>query len=155
MKKITLLLLLTAILFSCKKLDTYYKSNSIKHATWNIHNPQDFTFHIKDTTAEYHHYFVLRQDDGYDFSNLWIKILVKKPTSDSFTDSFLQEFLLYDKNGYSLGEQQGTLWNYKLPVDHKKLLFSETGEYTIRIQQVMREDDLNAIMNVGWIIEKK
>lgn len=155
MKKQLILLLISTFLFSCEKLDTYYKINSIKNATWNIHNTQDFTFQIEDTSAEYHHYFVLRLDDGYDFSNLWVKILVKKPDSDAFTDSFLEEFMLYDKNGYSFGEQQGTFWNYKLSVNNKKLYFKDSGEYTIRLQQIMREDDLNAIMNIGWMIEKK
>lgn len=153
------LILIIAALISitaCKKLDTYQKINSIENAEWLHGDMQEFSFNIEDTSAEYHHYFILRNDENYDFSNIWIKIFIKHPGDSLYTDSFMQEFILFDKNGASYGEKQASFWNYKMPVIHKRLLFDKgPGEYTLGIKQVMREEQLHALLNVGWCIEKK
>jgi len=155
MYRLLTLITIISLFVSCKKLDTFQQIHSLKQAQWQYDNPLSFTFNIEDTTAEYHHYIILRTDDNFDYSNVWVKVLIQSPSGEEFTDSFLHEFILFDKNGYSYGEQQGTFWNYKMPVIHKRLQFHTPGEYTIQVKQFMRDDELKSIFNVGWCIEKK
>ncbi len=61
--------------------------------------------------------------------------------------------ILADDTGRWLGSGWGNLYHVKVPYQ-VGVRFAETGEYTFRIVQGMREIDLMGIHNVGLRIEK-
>ena len=92
---------------------------------------------------------VLRHDDAYRYKNIWLNITVKDPDS-SYT--IKREFTLADNSRW-LGTGMDDIIEHRitfnlLPVRLKK------GSYTFILQQAMREDPLDHILNAGIRVEK-
>jgi gliding motility-associated lipoprotein GldH len=56
-----------------------------------------------------------------------------------------------------LGMAMDDLYDHRiaLTLDPQKINFSHSGNYTFTLEQVMREDPLNHVFNVGLRLEKK
>lgn len=56
-----------------------------------------------------------------------------------------------------MGSAMDDLYEHRIALtpNNQKLYFKKAGEYTFTIEQIMREDPLENIMDVGLRIEKK
>lgn len=157
-KKIYFIGFMIAVLLtaSCTVNNNYQKEVNIPEGKWFIKNQPEFTFNIEDTAVNYQPFILLRNDDAYGYNNIWFKILIKKPGEKSFTDSMQIEAKLSDEEGNPFGLQQGNIWFYRIALGNKKLQhFSQKGNYTIAIKQMMRDNPLTSVLNVGFALEKR
>jgi gliding motility-associated lipoprotein GldH len=67
---------------------------------------------------------------------------------------FQIEKLLATNNGW-LGSGMDDIYYHRLPLTSSPIPLSKPGQYIFTIQQIMREDPLKHIMDVGLRIEKK
>lgn len=140
---------------SCVNNNSYQKQVSFTTAEWSSEDMPVFEYEITDTTATYQSQLLLRHDDTYPFSNIWVKIYMQKPSDSTYTDSFHREVTLADNEGYWLGDDQGAMWVYRIPITSSKLqTYPSAGMYKVRIKQLMRKDPLPAVLNVGWRVDK-
>ncbi len=146
-----IIFLIAAIFFmsSCNTLDVYEKTASFSLHEWKSNQVLPFTFTIKDTITPYNFYIVLRHEDAYRYKNIWLNILVKDPDS-SYT--IKREFILADNTKW-LGTGMDDIVEHRmtfnaLPIRLKK------GDYTFTLQQIMREDPLQHVLNAGIRVEK-
>jgi gliding motility-associated lipoprotein GldH len=134
---------------SCNTLDVFEKTKSFSKHEWESNDAPTFQFQIKDTNALYNLYFVIRHEDKYHYKNIWMNIKVQEPDS---VYNIKREFILADNNkwiGSGMDDvyEQRILFN-GLPTKLKK------GMYNFTLQQIMREDPLQAVLSAGIRVEK-
>ena len=67
------------ILSSCTTIDLYEKVETIPAQEWKASFKPAFTFTIKDTTAPYQLFIILRHNDKYNYNNIWLRLHTKGP----------------------------------------------------------------------------
>lgn len=141
----------TALCFaSCDTIDLYEKNVVIPDHEWQSNHKPSFTFTIKDTTAPYQVYLVLRHNERYSFNNIWLNFHIQSPLD---TISIRQiEKTLANNQGW-LGRGMDDVYEHRLPMLDRPQLFV-AGQYTFTLEQIMRQDPLENIMNVGIRVEK-
>ena len=160
MKKIYLLtigiLFLGVAMQSCTHIDMYQKQVALNHNIWDHKEKASFEFNIEDTAANYQLYFLIRHTDAYPFSNIWLSITTQLPGEKLGAESKV-EIPLADKNGKWLGRGMGEIHEQLMPLSgtsgHTK--FTKKGMYKITFQQIMRENPLPEILQVGLRVEKQ
>lgn len=150
MKKYCLLLVFFIAFASCQTIDIYEKTAAFPDHTWkNVEKPT-FTFEITDTTSLYNIFFVLRHEDAYNYNNIWVNLTVKSPV-DLVT--VRREFILGNNRQGWLGSGMDDIFEHRVPFNSKPAPLHK-GLYTFTLQQDMREDPLEHILNAGIRVEK-
>jgi gliding motility-associated lipoprotein GldH len=140
---------------SCTPIDIYEKSVSIPGHSWKNNYKPSFTFTIKDTSSPYQIFLILRHNDKYSFNNIYINLTTKQPGADSTQTGMYDLRLATDNEGW-LASGMDDIYEHRIsltPVDGRR--FIKPGDYTFSIEQIMRENPLNNVLNVGLRIEKK
>ncbi|CDF81161.1 gliding motility protein GldH, partial [Formosa agariphila KMM 3901] len=125
--------------------------------TWNKDEVVQFNFTAPDTTNTYNFFVNIRNNNDYKYSNLFLIVDLGFPHGKTITDTL--EYKMAKPSGEFLGEgfnsiKENKLW-YK-----EDFILSESGTYTVKIQQAMRENgkvngvtNLDGITDVGFRIE--
>lgn len=153
---IAALLLATFCWVSCGVKSSYYqKQVPVPKAQWAASFRPVFRIEVKDTTARCRFYFLLRHDESYPNSNIWFRLSVKAPGDSLFRDGGRIQADLADASGVWLGRGMGGIWEHKVPVrDAEAPRLNRPGVYEIRMEQLMRQDPLPSVLNVGLLIEQ-
>ncbi|WP_298412184.1 gliding motility lipoprotein GldH [Hydrotalea sp.] len=143
------MLMVVLVMAACTTLNVFEKTIPFPNHTWSSIDTPSFQFNITDTNAFYNLYVVFRHEDAYRYKNIWLNITVHDPDS---TYSFNREFTLANSMGW-LGIAMDDIIDHRmafntLPAKLKK------GQYTFTLQQLMREDPLQHVLNAGLRIEK-
>ena len=141
------MLLLTG---SCTHIDLYEKSVSIPDQKWKSGFKPEFRFTITDSTAEYQVYFLIRHTAKYNYNNIWIN-LYSQPPGDSTRKVPYEIALATDQKGW-LGTGMDDIYDHRQKLTAPLRL--KPGEYKFSIEQIMREDPLEHVLNVGLRVEK-
>jgi len=142
--------------FSCGvQSDFYQKQAAVPGAAWRYDFQPEFKIHISDTAAHYRMFFLIRHDEAYPNANIWIRFKIKAPGDTAFHEGVRIDKTLADVEGKWLGKGMGNIWEHKLPLTREEMpSFRRQGDYTIRIEQIMRSNPLPSVLNVGLIVEK-
>ena len=137
---------------SCnKEKTTYLEYSHISEDGWKRSTELFFHPEISDNNAIYNLKIELRHTNDYPYQNIWFFTSISHKDSILLTDtleySLSNDFGKWHARGYNALYQQTLLYK-------KDYLFPDTGKYTIRIQQAMRDNPLLGIENVGFRIEK-
>jgi gliding motility-associated lipoprotein GldH len=151
-KRALLFLFIAASIAACSKLDTFEKTVAIPEQKWYSANKQTFKFNITDTASAYSIYLVVRHTDAYKYNNLWLKLETSFPGSPTASQN-VDLTLATDASGW-MGTGMDDIYEYRKPISRGPVHFSKTGEYVFTLSQIMREDPLEHIMNVGIRVEK-
>ena len=142
----------TGLLSSCTTTDLYEKTAVIPAHGWKSSFIPSFSFNITDTNASYRIYFVIRHTDKYHFNNIFVNLKFKRPGHDSTETDRFDLKLANDDAGW-LGSGMDDIYEQRIPVD-LGYHFSKPGTYSYSIEQIMREDPLENVLNAGLRIEK-
>ena len=138
------------LLFSCTSIDLYEKDVPVPHFKWNSSFQPAFTFVIKDTTAPYQLFFVIRHNEKYNYNNIWINLYSQPPGDSMHKASFELPLATNDK---WLGTGMDDIYEHRIQLTDPQYL--KAGTYHFRIEQIMREDPLDNVLDVGLRVEKK
>lgn len=152
LRKLLLILLLPALIGSCAKIDLFEKQEQIPSQQWFYNNVPQFTFHIDDTSSLYNVYVVLRHTDQYNYNNIWLRMGSKVP-GDSMHFQNINLILANDSKGWE-GNGMDDIFEVRKNISPGPLSFKTAGDYTFSIAQIMRENPLKYILNVGIRVEK-
>lgn len=111
-----------------------------------------FSFHIDDTASLYNIYIVLRHIDLYQYNNIWLRVGLKTP-KDSMNFQNINVVLGTDSKGWE-GVGMDDIYEVRKNISAAPFSFKTAGNYTFSVAQIMRENPLNYILNVGIRIEK-
>ncbi len=153
--KVSALLL---ILVSCDSKRVYDEYTSIDNNKWDINTPISYQFEVTDTLAKRNLFINIRNNNNYEYSNLFLVTKMSFPDGYKIIDTL--EYDMADKNGNFLGKGLSELKESKL-FYKEQILFPIQGKYTLNIFQAMRKggevngiNELDGIVNVGFRIEK-
>jgi gliding motility-associated lipoprotein GldH len=144
--------LVSVFFVSCGKIDLYEKQAQIPAQQWFYNYVPEFTFHIDDTSSLYNVYIVLRHTDLYNYNNIWLNIGSKTP-GDSMHFQKVNLTLASDAKGWE-GRGTGDIFEVRKNISPGPVSFKRSGDYTFSIAQIMRENPLRYILNVGIRLEK-
>jgi len=112
----------------------------------------DFSIMEQDTASLYNVYLVLRHTDAYNYNNIWVKGTVRQP---GYTISRSERYdltLATNDKGW-LGAGMDDIYEHRVLIQ-PRTKFSKPGTYSFMIEQIMREDPLRHVLNVGIRVEK-
>jgi gliding motility-associated lipoprotein GldH len=144
------LLLITAS--GCMRIQQFEQNIQIPENAWTYTFEPQIKFEITDTTSTYNVFVTLRHTDAYAYRNIWLDIATKQPGDTSFQKGRF-ELTLQESSGKWMGTGYGGIWEVRYPL-FKQIRFKKSGQYTILLKQIMRDDPLMHIMNAGIRIEK-
>jgi gliding motility-associated lipoprotein GldH len=136
---------------SCASIDLYEKNVTMPKHSWNSSFKPEFSFLITDTTASYQVYFVMRHTERYNFNNIWI-YLYSQPPRDTVHRAKYELKLATNEKGW-LGTGMDDIYEHRIPLTDAQPL--KAGTYHFKIEQIMRENPLENVLNVGIRVEKK
>lgn len=111
----------------------------------------EFTIQPKDTANQYNVFVVLRHSDAYDYNNIWVKGTIRKP-GDTVGQSARYDLTLADNNGWK-GSGMDDIYEHRVRIVDQAG-FSKPGTYSFTLEQIMRDDPLPHVLNVGVRLEK-
>ena len=137
-------------LTSCDKNKVYEENLSMSNNTWMSDDIKTFSFDVTDTISPVNIFVNLRTTVDYPYSNIYVFLNSEFPNGT--TDKDTLEFVLAEMDGRWLGENTGTV------VEFKGLIasggrFSTRGQYSFQLQHAMRENELPEIIDVGMRVE--
>jgi gliding motility-associated lipoprotein GldH len=138
---------------ACQPIDVFEKNVAIPNFAWASTFKPEITFDITDTTSGYTIFVVLRHSDAYRYKNIWINVNMQFPTGETRKQA-LELKLATDEKGW-LGSGMDDIWEHRIAITPpQKPEPLKAGTYTFRLENIMREDPLKNVMNVGIRIEK-
>mgnify|MGYP006170316267 FL=1 len=145
-------LLAVILLAGCSTMDTFEKNAEIPKHEWSYSLQPEINFTITDTVTPYNVFVTLRHTDAYAYKNIWLYISTRQPGDSTFQKERF-ELTLQNQNGEWIGTGMSDIWEVRYPL-FNNLRFTKQGNYTIRLQQTMRDNPLLHVMNAGVRIEK-
>jgi gliding motility-associated lipoprotein GldH len=151
--------LLSILLFvSCDSSIIQSDYRATTDGKWDKDTILEFNLSELDTVTPYHIFINLRNDETYEFSNLFLIAELNYPDGASIKDTL--EFEMTMPNGEWLGKGAGSIKENKLWYK-ENIVFPVKGVYTLKIAHAMRKNgtikgiiDLEGITDVGYQIEK-
>lgn len=150
-KKLSIPLFALLALQACSSQDVFNSYEPISDHIWQVDSAQSFEFEIADTTHYYDLSFLLRIDDSYRYSNLYIQYTMSGPSGGSRTKQ--KNITLADKSGKWLGSGYSNIFSYDVPL-MQEIKFSAVGTYSVKLKQHMREESLHGVHDIGLKVTK-
>ncbi len=155
---IYLLTILILSVTSCDSNRVFDKYKSLPNASWHQNKKIKFSFTVTDTTLKYNLFINLRNNEAYEFSNLYIITEMKFPNDTKIIDTLQYE--MADANGKFLGKGFTDIKENKF-FYKENIVFPVTGKYTFQVRQSMRKngnaegiEHLKGITDIGFRIAK-
>jgi gliding motility-associated lipoprotein GldH len=156
-KKVLSFLLIGVSLIGCQPLNLFERTIIIPQQAWKSSFVPQYLFTIRDTAAFYDLSLVVRHRDAYHYNNIWLELTVIDPTGKTVTIK-TEKKLGTNEHGW-LGVGMDDIYEHRISIQAELLAngvsLRQPGQYQLRIKQLMREDPLQGIMNVGLRIEKR
>lgn len=149
-KPLKLFCLVAGIAFafsSCDSNRIYEENIAVENNIWKSDDIKTFSFDITDTVSALDLFVNVRTTTDYPYNNLYIYLYSEYP--NGYTDKDTLEFILAELDGKWLGESSGTVVENQILISRGGR-FQESGKYTFKLQQAMREKDLAEIIDVGF-----
>lgn len=144
-----LILLTTLLLAACGPKTLFDHNEEVKNP-WATTDPLLLQFEVTDSIQPYDIYLNIRHTTQYEYANLYLFIHSQLPTGEAFTDTV--EVFLADIKGQWLGS--GLSKTKDLQILYRKSgRFPMKGKYLIKIEQAMRNPQLEGIESVGMRIQ--
>ena len=112
----------------------------------------NFVVSPQDTANIYNVYIVLRHTDAYNYNNIWIRGTVKSP-GDSTGRSERYDLSLADNEKGWKGSGMDDIFEDRVWIQ-QQTKFTRPGTYSYTLEQIMWDDPLKNVLNVGVRIEK-
>ena len=95
---------------------------------------------------------VIRHEDAYHFNNIWLNIATKAP-GDTVRNQQVNVQLANNKKGW-LGTGMDDVFDHRVRITRSPVKLKK-GVYSFTLQQNMREDPLQFVLNAGIRVEKQ
>ena len=138
-------------LSTCTTVDLYERTVSLPGHEWKSTNKPEFNFIISDTTVLYQVFFVIRHTEKYNYNNIWVNYYYQPPNDTLHKESREFQLATNEKGWLATGMDDIYEHRIKLAPDAGKL---KAGSYKFILENIMREDPLKEVLNVGVRIEK-
>lgn len=133
-------------LAACQKEKVIFEKNyELKNDQWTYADTLNYAFNIADTMAIYDIVLDINHTPQYPMQNLYMNIYTKFPTGERLKQ--LLNIDLADNTGKWQGDCNSKECHLTIPIQ-PNAYFNKAGEYTITLEQYMREANLNGVKSV-------
>lgn len=139
------------LIYSCSTIDIYEKSVAIPGHEWKSNFRPAFNFTIKDTSSLYNIFLILRHNEKYNYNNIYLNLYVKGPGQDTAV-KIQRDLPLADPEKGWLGTGMDDIYEHRILLSKGQSL--KAGDYQFTLEQIMREDPLQNVLNAGLRLEK-
>jgi len=139
------------LIYSCNTVDLYEKSVTIPGHSWDNSFRPSFDFVIKDTTSLYQVYLVLRHTEKYRYTNIYVNLFIQPPGVDTAIRIQRDLTLATNADGW-LGTGMDDIYEHRIALGDPQTL--KSGNYKFTLEQIMRENPLQHVLNAGIRVEK-
>lgn len=148
-------LLAACVLFSaaCQKVDVFEKNASMEDHRWQASVKPEFSFTISDTVSRYNIFVVLRHSDAYRYNNLWVNVYTTAPGDTTRSAPQALDLQLANNEKGWLGSGMDDIYEHRIRISQAPVSL-KAGTYRFRLEQIMRDDPLDHILNVGIRVER-
>jgi len=152
-KTYSFFILFLIFIYSCSlTTDVFEKNVAIPSQEWNSNFKPEIDIKIKDTAVLYNIYMVVRHSDAYNYNNIWIRASVEQPGNTTKKSQQYDLPLASNEKGW-FGSAMDDIYETRVLIQ-PQTRFSKAGDYHFTLEQVMREDPLKHVLNIGIRIEK-
>ena len=137
---------------ACSPVDLFEKNVVLDNHEWSAGNKPVIEFDITDTSARYNLYVVIRHGDDYRYNNLWMNIHTQAPGDSTAKVQSLDLTLANNEKGW-LGTGMDDIYEHRIRISQTPIPLKK-GRYRFQLEQIMRDDPLPAVYNVGLRVEK-
>lgn len=145
-------LLLLVFITACDRNVVFEKNLKIPSETWHQDSILKLSTEISDTIQLYDIYLNLRHSTQYGYRNFYLFFETIMPDGNIVRDTL--ECLLADRTGKWHGSGFGRIKTNSF-LFRESVWFPQEGIYHFRMEQAMREETLEGIIDVGLRIERK
>jgi len=152
---ILLIVIMTFVACDSKHVHDEYKTIS---KAWKKGDVVPFSFKAPDTINDYNLFLNIRNNNEYEFSNLFLIVGLNSPEGNKTIDTL--EYEMTTPRGEWLGTGFSDIKENKLWFK-EQFQFPENGDYTLSIEHAIRKNgdtrgiaELKGITEVGFRIEK-
>lgn len=137
--------------FSCQESSAIYDSKKPLNNSWGQKKEIDFHFSGEEQGERVSMFFVLRNNNEYPFSNIYLFTELKAPQGQKIIDTLEYQVAYPDGKwiGSGMGEIKQNTFIYK-----ENIALKDTGEYQLKVKQAMRENPLVGLEDISLIVEK-
>lgn len=139
------------LLLSCGRVVVFQADEAVPDGRWQRAWQPEFTFDLSDTINGHDVYLDLRHTGDYAFSDLYVFATVKGPGLPPVVDTV--ECPLADASGRWYGSGLGFIKSVHVLYKAGKR-FPKVGRYSIKLEQAMRTEPLEGVIDVGISVEK-
>jgi gliding motility-associated lipoprotein GldH len=143
------------IIPACGTVDVFEKHATIPQQIWKSSFKPEIIFNIepKDTTARFNIFIVIRHTDAYRYKNIWLNLHTESPNG-VVKNLPVDLQLATDQKGW-LGSGMDDIFEHRILITPPQSPVPlSAGTYRFKLENIMREDPLKNVMNVGIRLEK-
>jgi len=151
-------MLVLLVLGSCNENLVHSEYHALNNGVWEKENTVQFQFNVADTLQKHNLFLNVRNNESYEFSNLFLILELEAPNGNTVVDTLEYEMAL--PTGEWLGEGMGSIKESKLWYK-ENINFQDSGVYNVTVQHAMRKngevdglENLSGITDIGLQIEK-
>ena len=145
-------------LVSCNSKLEFSKYQNVQGGNWAIDRPVNFEFSNLDSVQSYNMFINVRNDNDFQFSNLFLITELEYPDGNTQKDTL--EYVMAEPTGEWLGKGIGSVKENKLWYK-ESVVFPDSGVYKVKVSHAMRKNGdvegisiLEGITDIGLEIEK-
>ena len=139
-------------LYACISEKVFDEKYIFSNNVWNVDEVPEFKVSIGEIRQSYNVYLNLTNTKEFKTNNIWLFFSVISPSGSLLTDTV--QFFITDNAGRWYGNKDRNFIKNKF-LYKKNIGFPETGTYTFKIKQGMREKDTPLVKSVGLTLEKE
>jgi len=141
-----------ALIISCDREKFYDESLSLSNDQWPGDKEMSFKINIEDTVNTYRFYLNVRNSTAYKYNNIYFFLTTEYPGGGMSRDTI--ECQLAARDGKWLGRGSGRYRDNRIMI-RENIRFPRKGEYTLSLNQAMREDTLQGVSEAGVRLERQ
>ena len=145
------ILILVVVFTACDENRIFEQNSEIPDRSWDYDTVMPFEVTISDTNLHYNVYVNLRHTNQYANSNLWVLLHTTFPSGEKLEKRV--ELPLASTEGKWYGNSAGSIINHQILIQ-PNAVFPEAGIYKFEIEQNMRRNPLEEVLDVGIRVEK-
>lgn len=155
MRTVALISALAGLLLAgCSRHVVFQADAQAPGGAWARAWKPQFAFDISDTVAQRDLYLDIRHTGDYPFSNIYLFTTLEGPAGLVFTDTV--ECTLADPAGRWYGKGTGFIFSDRFQAHvlyRMNNRFPQAGRYVLTLEQAMRTEQLEGIIDVGISVE--
>jgi gliding motility-associated lipoprotein GldH len=144
--------ILAGFFSACTTVDVFEKNIALKEQHWPTAIKPEISFNITDTATRYNIFVVLRHTDAYRYNNLWMNVYTLSPGDSVAKPQALDLQLASNEKGW-LGAGMDDIFEHRIKISQTPVAL-KAGTYRFQLEQIMRDDPLEHVLNVGIRVER-